>query len=167
MLRSRRIWLAVGAVVIAAGGAGGWYAWTEAQDRGGSVEEFCALVQDRSRFQRIVDDFDPSDVVRALDQLRTAHLELETLVGAAPSEVRSDLQLQADAVEAMIHALESVDPTDTVAAAEALNAALAEIDEVPAATMRLEAWTREHCGSGSSDAAMQPAASEGASPPVR
>jgi hypothetical protein len=154
MLRSRSVWLVVVVVALAAGGAGGWYAWTEAQDRGGSVEEFCALVQDRSRFQRIVDDFDPSDVVRALDQLRTAQLELETLVDAAPSEVRSDLQLQADAVETMIDALESVDPNDTVAAAEALNAARAQLDDVPAATMRLEAWTREHCGSGPSDAEM-------------
>jgi hypothetical protein len=154
MLRSRSVWLVAVVVALAAGGAGGWYAWTEAQDRGGSVEELCALVQDRSRFQRIVDDFDPSDVVRALDQLRTAQLELETLVDAAPSEVRSDLQLQADAVETMIDALESVDPNDTVAAAEALNAARAQLDDVPAATMRLEAWTREHCGSGPSDAEM-------------
>jgi hypothetical protein len=154
MLRSRWVWLVVVVVTLVGGGAGGWYAWTEAEDRGGSPEEFCPLVQDRSRFQRIVDDFDPSDVVRALDQLRTAQLELETLVAAAPSEVRSDLELQEEAVETMIAALESVDPTDTVAAAEALNAARAELDEVPAATMRLEAWTREHCGSGPSDAEM-------------
>ena len=133
-------------VLLGAAGAGGWYAWDASQeDDGGAPETFCALVADRARFEQIVDGFDPSDVTRSLDQLRVARSELEPLLEAAPSDVRADLQVQADALDTLVAALETADPGDPTAAIEALRRAEAELDDVLGATMRLEAWTREHC----------------------
>ena len=139
-------------IVILGGAGGGWYAWDASQEEaGGSSEAFCPLVADRDRFEQIVDGFDPSDVARSLDQLRAARSELEPLLEAAPAEVRDDLQVQADALDTLVAALGAVDPGDPSAAIEALRQAEAELDGVAAATMRLEAWTREHCA-GDEDA---------------
>ena len=150
MLRSRWLWAAL--VLVVAAAVGGWYAWDQSQeDPGGSPEAFCALVADRDRFEQIVDGFDPSDVARSLDQLRTARAELEPLLEEAPAEVREDLQIQADALDTLVEALTSVDPGDPSAAVEALRAAQTELDEVLGATMRLELWTREHCAGGQTE----------------
>ena len=54
--------------------------------------------------------FDPSDPEAALDQLRTARVTLGDLHDEAPDEVRDDLQVEIDYVQALIDALEQVEP---------------------------------------------------------
>jgi hypothetical protein len=128
------------AVAVAVSGLGAC-----GDDGGGSAQAFCASVADRDAFAAVVDGFDYSDRDRALDQMRTARVELGELREDAPGEIRSDLDVQVDATETLIDALEAAPAGDPVATVEAVRAVQPDLDEVEEAGARLEAWTREHC----------------------
>jgi hypothetical protein len=128
------------AVALAAAGLGAC-----GDDDGGSAEAFCASVADREALAAVVDGFDYSDRDRALDQMRTARVELGELREDAPSEIRSDLDVQVDATETLIDALEAAPAGEPVATVEAVRAVQPDLAEVEEAGARLEAWTREHC----------------------
>jgi hypothetical protein len=114
-------------------------------DDDGAVEAFCASVADREALAAVVDGFDYSDRDRALDQMRTARVELGELREDAPGEIRSDLDVQVDATETLIEALEGAPAGDPAATVEAVRAVQPDLAEVEEAGARLEAWTREHC----------------------
>jgi hypothetical protein len=76
-LRDRRagaLALAVAVAVVGVGVGGWWLLWSGEDD--GSPEELCALLADRERFSAVVDNFEPADVGRSLDQLRVAREQL-------------------------------------------------------------------------------------------
>jgi hypothetical protein len=131
-------------LLVAIVGTAGWL-FLRTDDQEGSAEELCALLADRSRFSAVVEGFDPSDVSRSLDQLRLARDELVELRAAAPAELHPDLDVQIEATDALIGALEQVDPGDTTAAHEALRSVEPELAGVAGAYARLEQWASQHC----------------------
>jgi hypothetical protein len=106
-------------------------------DDGGSVESFCQTLAASEDLATTFQEFDPSDPELALDQLRPARITLGELHDEAPAEVRDDLQVEIDYVDALIEALEAVEPGD---AAEA--------------TLQVQAVTDAHPGVGEAAAAL-------------
>jgi hypothetical protein len=90
-------------------------------------------------------DFDPSDPEAALDQLRTARVTLGELLDEAPAEVRDDLQVEIDYVQALIDALEQVPPGDSTQAAVAVHAVTEAHPDVDEAAATLAAYAEREC----------------------
>ena len=89
--------------------------------------------------------FDPTDRESALDQLRTARVTLGDLHDAAPGEVRDDLQLEIDYVQALIDALEEVEPGDATESALQIQAVTDAHPGVDDAAANLAAFAEEEC----------------------
>jgi hypothetical protein len=132
---------------IAAALAGGLALLTVAcSEDGGSAEELCAVLDGGRSFGTLFEGgLDPTDTERALEQLRVARVDLEQLHDAAPSEVRDDLQVELDYVEALTEVVETVDPDDPAAVVDAVNALGERKAAVEAAAVRLRAYEADHC----------------------
>src|SRR3546814_15112585 len=86
-------------------------------DEEGSTEELCAALGDGGGFaDTFQDGLDPTDTDTALEQLRSARVELGELQSVAPSEVRGDGSTLVDYVQALPDARTAVDPGDPPAA---------------------------------------------------
>jgi hypothetical protein len=133
---SRRLASAVilGALVLASG----------CREEEGSTEELCDAVA-QGDFAGTFADFDPTDPETALDQLRAARVELGDLHDAAPGEVRDDLQVEIDYVQALIDALEGVEPGDAAESALQVHAVTDAHPEVDEAAANLAAFAEEEC----------------------
>lgn len=113
----------------------------------GSAEELCARLRSDPTITTVFRDFDPTDVEAALDQLRTGRVTLGELRDAAPSEVRDDLTVEIDYLQALIDGLREVadgDPADAVAVVQEVTAEHPDVEEAAA---NLTAFTEESCGS--------------------
>ena len=110
----------------------------------GSTEELCAAVADGD-FAGTFTDFDPTDPEAALDQLRAARVELGDLHDAAPDEVRDDLQVEIDYLQALIDALEDVPPGDATESALHVQAVTDAHPGVDEAAADLAAFAEEEC----------------------
>ncbi len=90
-------------------------------------------------------NFDPTDPEAALEQLRPARVELGELIDAAPDEVRDDLQVEIDYLQALIDALEDVTPGDANASALAVRAVTDAHPDVEEAAAALTAFAEREC----------------------
>lgn len=90
-------------------------------DDEGSVEELCDAVRSDPSITTAFDGFDPSDVDGALAQLRAARVTLGELRDAAPSELRDELSIEIDYVQALVDGLTAMDsdePANVLATVE-------------------------------------------------
>jgi hypothetical protein len=92
-------------------------------------------------------DFDPSDPEAALEQLRAARVALGELHDDAPDEVRDELQIEIDYVQALIDALETVEPGDATEAARQVQAVTGAHPDVEEAAATLAAFADRECAS--------------------
>lgn len=110
----------------------------------GSAEELCAALGDGS-LSSTFQGFDPTDVPAALDQLRTARVQLGELRDAAPSEVRDDLSTEIDYVQDLIEGLEEVDAGDDAAVVALVNRVVADHPDVEQAAANLAEFEATSC----------------------
>jgi hypothetical protein len=86
------------------------------------------------------------------EKLRQAKQLFQDFVNKAPSEIKADLQVLADAFSKYIDALGNIDlkpgQTPDAATLQKLQQAIASIDQtkVQQASQHLDAWAKEHCG---------------------
>ncbi len=111
----------------------------------GSAEELCAAVREQPALTNAFAGFDPTDTERALEQLRAARVTLGELRDAAPSEVRADLTIEIDYVQALIEGLEAVDGRDTNETVAVVQEITDEHPDVPQAAANLAAFADESC----------------------
>jgi hypothetical protein len=114
-------------------------------DDEGSPESLCRAVAARGDVAATFQGFDPSDPEAALEQLRAARVTLGELHDAAPDEVRDDLQVEIDYVQALIDALEQVEPGDATEAALQVQAVTEAHPDVDAASAELAAFSEREC----------------------
>jgi hypothetical protein len=114
-------------------------------DEEGSEEQFCAAVADRTAYAAVFEGFDPTAPERALEQLRTARVELGELRDVAPSEIHDELDTEIDGVQQLIEALEGVAPGDSAAAVDAVRAREDNLADVREASIALETYTDTTC----------------------
>jgi hypothetical protein len=113
-----------------------------------SAAELCEAVAESGALAATFQGFDPTDPEAALDQLRAARIALGDLLDVAPEEVRDDLQVEIDYVQALIDALEGVPPGDATESAlqiQSVTDAHAGVDE---ASANLVAFAEEECSTG-------------------
>jgi hypothetical protein len=115
------------------------------RDDAGSAEELCAALAGAEGLATVFAEFDPTDTETSLDQLRTARVELGELQEAAPSEVRDDLQVEIDYVQALVDGLATVPAGDPAAAAAMVQRVTDEHPDVQAAADQLEAYAADTC----------------------
>ena len=137
-MQKRRVALLGVAALVATGAAC-------AGDEQGSAEELCAAVGDGTAFAATFDGFDPTDTEAALAQLRAARITLGDLRDVAPGEVRDDLTIEVDYIQAMLEALEAAEPDNPGEAVAAVQRATVAHPDVDEANARLVAWTAEQC----------------------
>lgn len=113
----------------------------------GSAEELCTALRANPGVASTFSGFDPSDQRQALEQLRSARVTLGELRDAAPGDVRDDLDVEIDYVQALIEGLEQVEDGDATAAVEVVRQVTAEHPQVPDASATLAAYSAESCGS--------------------
>jgi hypothetical protein len=111
----------------------------------GSAEALCRAVAERDGLPATFRGFDPSDPDGALEQLRPARVALGDLLDAAPDEVADDLQVEIDYVQALIDALEEVEPGDAAAAALQVQAVTDTHPDVDEAAANLAAFAEREC----------------------
>jgi hypothetical protein len=116
-------------------------------DDDGSAASLCAAVAEGDGITSTFQDFDPSDPEAALDQLRTARVTLGKLLDEAPNEVHDELQVEIDYVQALIDALEPVEPGDAAAAAVRVRAVTEAHPDVGEASATLAAYSARECTS--------------------
>ncbi|MEQ1785959.1 MAG: hypothetical protein ABL966_02815 [Acidimicrobiales bacterium] len=131
--------------------AGGLLGPTACSDDGGSAESLCRAVAEGDGLTNTFQDFDPSDPETALDQLRTARVALGDLLDDAPDEVRDDLQVEIDYVQALIDALEPVDPGDATEAALQVQSVTDAHPDVDDAATNLAAFAARECSPPTSE----------------
>ena len=111
----------------------------------GSVEALCQALDDGQGFATVFQDFDPTDAAGALDQLRTARVELGGLKDVAPSAVKDDLEVEIDYVQALIDALEALDHADAGKVAVTIQSVADAHPGVAAAASTLQTFATENC----------------------
>jgi len=89
--------------------------------------------------------FDPTDPEAALGQLRPARVALGNLLDDAPEEVRDDLQVEVDYVQALIDALDGVEPGDATQAALQVQSVTDAHPKVADAAATLAAFVEREC----------------------
>lgn len=114
-------------------------------DEEGSAEELCAALRAQPSIAATFSGFDPTNVTAALDQLRTARVTLGDLRDAAPAEVKDDLTVEIDYVQALIDRLEPLEGADSAEIVAAVQAVTAEHPEVDAAAAELAAFSDSTC----------------------
>ncbi len=111
----------------------------------GSAEELCATLREQPALESLFAELDPTDVEQALDLFRQGRDSLEELRDVAPSEVRDELTIELDYLEALVEAMEPMvgrDDADIVAALQEVNE---EHPDVQAAAQTLEEYEAETC----------------------
>ena len=111
----------------------------------GSAEELCTAVRAQPSLTNAFAGFDPTDTEHALEQLRAARVTLGELRDAAPSEVRDDLTVEIDYVQALVEGLEAVDGHDTSETVTVVQQITDEHPEVADAAANLAAFAEESC----------------------
>ena len=89
--------------------------------------------------------FDPTDPEAALERLRPARVQLGDLLDDAPEEVRDDLQVEIDYVQALIDALTSVEADDATQAALQVQAVTDAHPGVAGAAATLADFAEREC----------------------
>jgi len=132
----------VAAVAVALIGGGAAFAVMRGGGSGGSVRAFCDAAK---RFQ---DDESLDKSSHDPAQIDKAVAALDVLVRAAPNEIKSDMELERQALAAIGAALKSAgsDPDSQFAA---ILAAAAGFDQVKLnrAAAHIESFGKQHCGS--------------------
>jgi len=111
----------------------------------GSAEELCDAVASSDAITSTFQGFDPSDPEAALEQLRTARVELGDLLDVAPAEVADDIQVEIDYVQALIDALEDVPAGDATESALQFQAVTEAHPDVDDAAADLAAFSEKEC----------------------
>lgn len=114
-------------------------------DESGSPEELCRALRSQPALSSTFDGFDPTDVPAALEQLRSARVTLGELRDAAPSEVKDDLSVEIDYVQALIDGLEPLEAADSAEVVATVRAITADHPDVEAAAATLAAYSEETC----------------------
>ena len=114
-------------------------------DDSGSPEALCQAVAEGDGITTLFQGFDPSDPEAALETLRRARVVLGDLLDEAPDEVRDDLEVEIDYVQALIDALEPVEPGDTTEAALQVQSVTDAHPDVPEASAALSAFADREC----------------------
>ena len=114
-------------------------------DDEGSAEELCAALRDQPSIATTFEGFDPTDVDGALEQLRSARVALGDLRDAAPSDLRDDLTVEIDYVQALIDALEPLTGADAVDIVAAVQQVTADHPEVETAAAELSSFSESTC----------------------
>ncbi|MGK2947418.1 MAG: hypothetical protein ACSLFP_02500 [Acidimicrobiales bacterium] len=114
-------------------------------DDQGSTGELCAALADIDGPGTVFADFDPTDPEAALEQLRTARVELGELQAAAPDEVRDAFEVEIAYVQALIEGLDEVPDGDATAAVAMVQAITEAHPDVQGAADQLEAFTVDSC----------------------
>jgi hypothetical protein len=110
----------------------------------GSAEELCAAVAEAD-VTGVLQGFDPTDPEAALAQLRDVRVTLGELLDAAPEEVRDDLQVEIDYVQALIDVLEGVQPGDATESALQVQAVTEAHPDVDDAAADLALFAEDEC----------------------
>jgi hypothetical protein len=113
---------------------------------GGSAEALCAAVRSEPSLTSAFAGFDPTDTERALEQLRAARVTLGELREAAPAEVRDDLTVEIEYVQALVQGLEGVDGRDASETVSVVQQITDDHPGVPQAAANLAAFAEESCG---------------------
>jgi hypothetical protein len=111
----------------------------------GSPEQLCAALRADPSITNAFAGFDPTDTDTALEQLRHARVTLGDLREAAPSEVRGDLSVEIDYIQALLEGLEGVDGRDAGEAVDVVRQVTADHPEVGEAAARLSRYTDRSC----------------------
>jgi hypothetical protein len=114
-------------------------------DDSGSPEALCQAVAQGDGITTLFQGFDPTDPEAALDTLRRARVALGDLLDEAPGEVSDDLQVEIDYVQALIDALEPVEPGDSTEAALQVQSVTDAHPEVVEASANLSAFAEREC----------------------
>jgi len=115
-------------------------------DESGSAEELCAeLASEGGSLATTFEGFDPTDTDAALDQLRQARVALGDLQDVAPGDVRDDLTIEIEYVQALIDGLVNVEAGQPAQAVAVVQQVTGEHPDVQAASDRLEAWASQTC----------------------
>lgn len=109
-----------------------------------SPEALCEAMAD-TEVTGALEGFDPTDPERALEQLRSARVTLGELLDDAPDEVRDDLQVEVDYVQALVDALEGVAPGDATESALQVQAVTDAHPGVDEAAASLAAFAEREC----------------------
>lgn len=113
-------------------------------DDGGSAEALCQAVAE-GELAGTFQGFDPSDPEAALEQLRPARVSLGELLDEAPDEVRDDLEVEIDYVQALIDALDDVEPGDATESALQVQSVTDAHPGVAGAAAALTAFAEREC----------------------
>ena len=111
----------------------------------GSSDELCSAVAETGDLAATFRGFDPTDPEAALDRLRSARVALGDLHDVAPEEVRDDLEVEIDYVQALIDALEEVPPGDATESALQIQSVTDDHPGVDEASANLAAFADEEC----------------------
>jgi hypothetical protein len=114
-------------------------------DDEGSAESLCAALRDQPSIATTFEGFDPTDVDGALEQLRSARITLGDLRDEAPSDLRDDLTVEIDYVQALIEALEPLAGADAVDIVATVQQVTADHPEVEAAAAELSSFSESTC----------------------
>jgi len=138
--RGRRAAVLILAASVALPGLGSCTA-----DDEGSAEDLCTALRDQPSLPTTFEGFDPTDVDGALEQLRSARVALGGLRDASPSDLRDDLTVEIDYVQALIDALEPLTGADAVDIVAAVQQVTADHPEVEAAAAELSSFSESTC----------------------
>ena len=114
-------------------------------DDEGSAEELCDAVRSDPSITTAFDGFDPTDVDGALDRLRAARVTLGDLRDAAPSELRDDLTVEIEYVQALVDGLDGLEGDDPNDALDAVQAITADHPDVAGAAATLDEFATTTC----------------------
>ena len=112
----------------------------------GNTEAFCNTLADGQQYPSVFEGFNPTDANNALERLRIARGDLGELEIEVPREIREDLQVEIDYVEALIDGIAALgvgaDPDDLTATFQAVTT---DHPKVPAAAAALAKFTTTDC----------------------
>lgn len=111
----------------------------------GSAAKLCGVVRTDRSVAAVFSGFDPTDTEKALEQLRAARVTLGELRDEAPGEVRDDIDVEIDYVQALIEGLREVKGGDAAQAVEVVRQVTADHDAVDDAAATLAEFSQEHC----------------------
>ncbi|MDQ2651174.1 MAG: hypothetical protein M3Z03_16670 [Actinomycetota bacterium] len=124
-------------------------------DDGGTertAEGVCGVLFASPQMAQLAEDFDPTDVPRALETLGAMELHLDEIRDAMPDEGRDELDRQLVYVRALHEALSDVDPDDPTAVAAAVNGLADEASEANLAATDLQRFQDTRCATSTTAA---------------